>query len=140
MTLTRVGWRVFALVLAVLQARSFAAPQVAPSPPSSPAAQKIKDQVNALPIGGKLTVRKLDGTEYHGHLQAIDRQSFSVREVDLKQTVAISYGDVDRIRKDYGRKGFGGRRVDPKRSLVIGAIFIGALLTVVFVLVAQDKS
>jgi hypothetical protein len=38
------------------------------------------------------------------------------------------------------RRGFGGRRVDPKRSLIIGAIFVGTLLTIVFVLVANDKS
>jgi hypothetical protein len=52
--------------------------------------------------------------------------------------VTIPNNEIDRVRK--GGKGFGGRRVDPKRSLIVGAVFVGALLTIVFVLVANDKS
>jgi len=104
-----------------------------------PGLQKIKDQVHAIPIGGKLTVRQTDGTEYHGSLQAIESDTFSIREVDLKQTLTIPYSSVDRVRKNYGRKGFAGHRVDPKRSLIVGLVFVGVLLTVVFVAVAHDK-
>jgi len=102
-------------------------------------ARSIKDQVNDIPIGGKLTIRKTDGTEYHGRLESIGLETFSIDEVDLHTAVTISYNEVDRVRKNYGGKGIGGRRVDPKRSLIIGAIFAGALLTIVFV-VANDKS
>ncbi|MGI8744987.1 MAG: hypothetical protein ACR2NN_20935 [Bryobacteraceae bacterium] len=130
-------WRALPLLLALLQAYPLVARQ---SVPLDPAAQRIKDQVEVIPIGGKLTVRKTDGTEYHGRLQAIEPQMFSIREVDLKATVTIPYSEVDRIRKNYGGKGFGGRRVDPKRSLIAGAIIVGALFTIVFVAVAKDKS
>ena len=103
-------------------------------------ARSIKDQVNDIPIGGKLTVRKTNGTEYHGRLESVGPETFSIDEVDLHTSVTISYSEVDRVRKNYGGKGFGGHRVDPKRSLIVGAIFVGALLTIVFVLVANDKS
>jgi hypothetical protein len=121
---------ILALFLAVIQVYPLGG---APHP-------SIKDQVSAVPIGGKLTVRKMDGTEYHGHLEAAGPETFSIDEVDLRTTVTISYADVEQIRKNYGGKGFGGQRVDPKRSLIIGAIFVGALLTIVFILVANDKS
>ncbi len=81
-----------------------------------------------------------DGTEYHGHLQAIEPQMFSINEVDLKRTVTIPYSEADRVGKNYGGKGVGGRRVDPKRSLIFGAVFLGALFTFVFVALANDKS
>jgi len=103
-------------------------------------ARSIKDQVNDISIGGKLTVQKMDGTEYHGRLESVGPETFSIDEVDLHTAVTISYNEVDRVRKNYGGKGFGGHRVDPKRSLIVGAIFVGALLTIVFVLVANDKS
>ena len=102
--------------------------------------QSIKEQVNAISIGGKLTIRKTDGTEYHGRLESVGSATFSINEVDLHTAVTISYTEVDRVSKNYGRKGFGGRRVDPKRSLIVGVIFVAALLTTVFVLVANDKS
>jgi len=103
-------------------------------------ARSIKDQVNDISIGGKLTVQKMDGTEYHGRLEAVGPDTFSIDEIDLHTAVTISYNEVDRVRKNYGGKGFGGHRVDPKRSLIVGAIFVGTLLTIVFVLVANDKS
>jgi len=123
-----------AFSMALLLVRPLPAWQNAP-----PDIQKIKDQVNAIPIGGKLTVREQDGTEYHGNLQAIEADAFSIREVDLKQTLTIPYSSVDRISKNYGRKGFAGHRVNPKRSMIIGLVFVGVLLTVVFVAVAHDK-
>jgi hypothetical protein len=136
----RGGWQMLAFLLALLQTYPLAAMQIPPVPPLTPAAQRIKDQVNQIAIGSKLTVRMINGTEYHGHLQAIDPREFSIREVDLKAAVTIPYDEAGRVSKDYGRKGFAGHRVDPKRSLIIGAVFVATLLTIVFVLVANDKS
>jgi hypothetical protein len=138
---TRIGcWRVPAVLLAFLQVHSLVALQNVPSQPLSAGASKIRDQVNDLAIGGKLTVFKIDGTEYHGNLQAIEATTFSIREVDLKTIVTIPYDEVDRVRKNYGGKGFGGHRVDPKKSLIAGIVIVAVLLTVVFVAVAKDKS
>ena len=128
------------MLLAFLLANPLSAQQNAPAPGLSPAAVKIRERVNAIPMGGKLTVRKVDGTEFHGNLQAIDASTFSVREVDLRTVVTVAYEDVDRVSKNYGGKGFGGRRVNPKKSLIVGIVVVGALLALVFVAVANDKS
>jgi hypothetical protein len=103
-------------------------------------ADRVRMQVNALPIGGKLTVTMLDGTEYHGNLSAIDPATFSIREVDLRMLVSVSYSVVDSVSRNYGRKGFGGRRVSPRRNLIAGLLIVGGLLTLVIVAVAADKS
>jgi hypothetical protein len=136
--LKQASWRVLVLVLALLQVSALAAQQ-GPAVPLTPAAQKVKTQVSRIAIDGKLTAHMKDGSEYHGRLESIDSESFSVREVDLKQTVTISYADVDRVTRNYGGKGFGGKRVDPKKSLIAG-IALGGLLVALIALVATDKS
>lgn len=93
-----------------------------------------------MSIGGKLTVFKTDGTEYHGHLQAITPQDFSLIEIDLKQTFTLSYSEVERVSKNYGGKGIGGKRVNPRKSLIVGAVTLGAVLVVLVVALAMDKS
>jgi hypothetical protein len=132
-------WRALALVLALLQGYPLVAQQ-GPSVPLSPSSQEIKRQVSRIAIDGKLTARKFDGTEYHGRLQSIDSESFSMREVDLKQTVTLLYAEVDRVSKNYGGKGVGGKRVNPKKSHIVGAVTLGALVTVLIVLLAVQKS
>jgi hypothetical protein len=133
-------WQTLSLLLIFLQAYPLAAMQ-APVPASlSPAAQKIKDQVSHIPIDGKLTVKEIDGTEYHGHLQTIEPQTFSMREVDLKTTVTIPYSQVEQVRKNYGGKGIGGHRVDPKKNLITSAVILGTLFTILLVALAKDKS
>jgi hypothetical protein len=136
--LKKVSWRALALLLALLQVGPLAAQPTAPVPLSA-SAQKVKAQVSRIAIDGKLTAHMNDGTEYHGRLELIDAESFSVREVDLQQTLTLSYADVDRVSKNYGGKGIGGKRVDPKKSLIAG-IVLGGLLVVLIALVATDKS
>ena len=115
---------------------SFAHPQT----PLNPAAAKVRAQVQALPIGGELTVIMPGGREYHGNLKSIDSDSFSLREVDLKSEITLRYEDVKNVLKGYGRPGFGGRRVHPRRNLIAGLCVIGGLLIPVIVAVASDKS
>jgi hypothetical protein len=43
-----------------------------------------------MAIGAKLTVRKMDGTEYHGHLEAAGPQELSMDEVDLHARATIA--------------------------------------------------
>ncbi len=106
------------VLLVILQVLPFSAMQgqSAPLPPPSTAAQKVMEEVHKIPIGGKLTVLKTDGTQYHGHLQAMTAQDFTLTEVDRKQTFTLPYSEVGRVRKNYGGKGFGGRRVDPRKN------------------------
>lgn len=135
-------FRALCIVLVLLQVFPVAAQES--SPPSGGAlntqAQKIADQVKALPIGGKLTVIKTDGTEYHGRLLAIRSQDFTVEEVDLKQPISFAYADVARVTKNYGGKGFGGKRVNPKTNRIVVAILIGTVVTILTIALAKDKS
>jgi hypothetical protein len=73
-------------------------------------------------------------------LQAIEPEEFSIREVDLKTTVTIPYDQVGQVRKNYGGKGVGGRRVNPKKSLIVGAVTLGIVVTILIVALAKDKS
>jgi hypothetical protein len=117
-----------------------AQPPTGAQPPLSLAAAGVKTQVDALPIGGKLTVTMLDGSEYHGHLRSIEGDSFSMREVDLKRVLTLRYEEVKRVQKDYGRPGFGGKRVNPRTNRIAGLLILGALLGIVFGVVAAAKS
>jgi hypothetical protein len=109
-------------------------------PQLSPAAVRVKAEVDALPIGGKLTVNMLDGSEYHGNVRSIEADSFSIREVDLKSVLTLRYEEVKRVQKDYGRPGFGGKRVNPRTNRIVGLLFLGALLGIVFGVLAATKS
>ncbi|MEO8736842.1 MAG: hypothetical protein ABI380_09910, partial [Edaphobacter sp.] len=73
-----------------------------------------------------------------GRLESIDPKSFSMSEVDLKTTVTIAYSDVEQVRKNYGGKGIGGHRVDPRRSLIVGAILLGTMFTILLVALAKS--
>ncbi len=115
---------------------AFAQPQT----PLSSSAAKIRTQVQALPIGGKLTVAMPNGREYYGNLKSADSDSFTIREVDQKIEITLRYQEVNKVLKGYGRQGFGGRRVHPRRNLIAGICVIAGLLTLVIVAVASDKS
>lgn len=110
------------------------------NPPLNPAAAKIRAKVQALAIGGRLTVNMSDGVQYCGNLHSIEGETFSLREVDLKTIVTVRYEDVERVRKDFGRPGFAGRRVHPRTSLIAMLAVVGGLMAVVFALVLADKS
>jgi hypothetical protein len=135
-------FRALCILLALLQAFPLFAMQneSALSPQLNAASQTVMSEVKKVPIGGKLTVRKRDGTEYHGHLQAVSPEDFTFIEVDLKQTLTFSYNEVEQVSKNYGGKGFGGKRVNPKRSLIVGAVIVGVIVTVLAVALAKDKS
>ena len=42
--------------------------------------------------------------------------------MDLNQTLTLRYQDVERVRKNYGRTGFAGQRIHPRKSLITGLI------------------
>jgi hypothetical protein len=132
-----------AVLLAFIQSTAASAqlPPAQPNaPPLSAAADRIRSQVENLPVGGRLTVNMLDGNQYCGNLHSIEAGSFSIREVDLKKVLTLRYEEVQRIRKDYGRKGFGGRRVHPRTNRIAALVILGGLLVLVIALVAADKS
>jgi hypothetical protein len=136
------SFKTLCVFLAFLQAFPIFAMQNenASSPPLNSSVQKVINQVKKVPIGGKLTVLKTDGTEYHGHLQSVGSQDFTFVEVDLKQTLTFPYNEVEKVSKNYGGKGISGKRVNPKRNLIVATVFVGALFTVLIVALAKDKS
>jgi hypothetical protein len=62
----------------------------------------LKDQVQKIGMGEDVTVILFSGVEYYGAISKIEQDSFEIAEVDLKQTVAISYADLYRVEKGYG--------------------------------------
>jgi hypothetical protein len=54
--------------------------------------------------------------------------------------VTIPYSQVEQVRKNYGGKGIGGHRVDPKKNLITSAVILGTLFTILLVALAKDKS
>lgn len=109
-------------------------------PPLGSSAAQVRTEVQALPIGGKLTVNMLDGSEYYGNLSSIEADSFSIREVDLKKVLTLRYEEVKKVRKDYGRRGFGGRRVHPRTNRIAAVLILAALLGIVIGALLSDKS
>lgn len=109
-------------------------------PPLSPHAVKIKARVQALPADAKLTVNMLDDSQYCGTVQNVDAESFSMHEVDLKRTLTVRYEDVQKVRKGYGGKGFGGRRVYPRTNMITALVFVGVLFGLVIGLLATQNA
>lgn len=52
-------------------------------------------------------------------------RTISLREVDLKTVLTVHYEDVEHVRKNYGRPGFGGRRVHPRTNRVAMIAILG---------------
>ena len=72
------------------------------SPASTPRIQTVKDYVQKIGQGKDVTVIMFSGVEYYGAISKIEEDCFEIAEVDLKQMIAISYGDVYIVEKGYG--------------------------------------
>ncbi len=107
-----------------------------PNPPSmqqvqAAALEKLKKEVEKIGIGKKITVIRLDEREFYGSVSNIEADGFQIDEVDLKQTLSFKYTELKKVRKDYGGKNYAvGKRVNPRRSLIVGAAFIGGLFLI----------
>ena len=127
-----------AVILALAFGKS--APAFCQSPQNIPSqAQNVKDQVQKIGIAKKVTVILLSGKEYYGAISKIEPDSFEIAEVDLKQKMAFDYKDVKKVRKGYGGRGFGGRRVNPRNSLIAGIAVVGLLFGIVILTATQTK-
>ena len=119
----------FALALGNYAAAFCQSPQNGASP-----VQNVEDQVQKIGVAKKVTVILLTGKEYYGSISKIEPDRFEIAEVDLKQKMAFNYKDVKKVRKGYGGRGFGGKRVNPRHNLiavisVVGLLFGIAILT-----------
>jgi len=108
--------------------------------PLSPRAQKIRDKVRSLSAGAEVTLLMKGKPEYHGDLRELSERSFSLYEVDEKQTHTIQYEDVKKVRVGYGGyNSVAGRHLDPARSR-IAVVAVLAGLVVIVALVGHAKA
>ena len=110
--------------------------------PLSPSAVKIRNAIRSLPPGQELTVLMKGKPSYHGDLREPRDDSFSLYEVDERQTLTIAYEDVKKIRRGYGGyNSVSGRHVDPLHSRIAVIALLGGLVAILVVTaVALGKS
>jgi len=95
------------------------------------AIEKFKQQVEKIGIGRNITVIRIDEREFYGSVSNIEADGFQIDEVDLKQTVSFKYNELKKVRKGYGGKNYAvGKRVNPRRSFLIGAAIVGGLVLI----------
>jgi hypothetical protein len=102
-----------------------------------PDPDRFRRMVGGFPTGQAVTVDLLDGARRAGRILSVEPDSFSIREVDLKQVVTIRYDEVRRIVKGIGRPGFGGQRVNPRTSHIAGLAILGGLILILIVAVVE---
>lgn len=95
------------------------------------ALEKLKKEVEKIGIGNKITVIRLDKQEFYGSVTKIEADGFLIDEVDLKQSLSFKFTDLKGVSKGYGGKNYAvGKRVNPRKSLIIGAAVIGGLFLI----------
>ena len=110
------------------------------SPQNTPSqVQIVKDQVQKVGALEDVTVILLTGKEYYGSISKIGPDSFEIAEVDLKQKMAFDYKDVMKVRKGYGGRGFGGKRVNPRHNLIAGIAVVGLLFGIAILTATHTK-
>jgi|SRR5262245_1534736 len=124
----------FALVFGINAPAFCQPPQNVPSQ-----VQNVKDQVQKIGVAKKATVIMLTGKEYYGAISKIEPDSFEIAEVDLKQKMAFDYKDVKKVRKGYGGRGFGGKRVNPRSSLIAVIAALGVIFGIGILTATQTK-
>jgi len=101
--------------------------------------QNVKDQVQKIGVTKKVTVILLTGKEYYGAIDKIEPDRFEIAEVDLKQRMEFNYKDVEKVRKGYGGRGFGGKRVNPRHNLIAGIAVVGLLFGIAILTATHTK-
>lgn len=117
----------FCCLLITIAATGVCVAQGTPAPSQQDAIDKIKQDVARIGLGNKITVIKLDGQEAYGSIRRIDADGFQIEEVDQKSAVDFKYNELQGVRKGYGSKGYGGKRLPPSnRKWIITAVVIAA--------------
>ena len=94
-------------------------------------AARIREKIEDLGVGHRLTVKMKNGDYYHGTVSKIDSASFEMAEVDLAQVVKFQYAEIKSLYGSYGEKNVFGKRPNPKMSPIIVAGVIGGLMLLV---------
>ena len=102
-------------------------------------AARIREKIEDLGVGHRLTVKMKNGDYYHGTISKIDPASFEIAEVDLAQVVKFQYAEIKSLYGSYGEKNFFGKRPNPKRSSIIALGVLAGVLIVPILLVATAR-
>jgi len=94
-------------------------------------AARIREKIEDLGVGHRLTVKLKNGDHYHGTISKIDSTSFEIAEVDLAQVVKFQYAEIKSLYGSYGEKNVFGKRPNPKTGIIVGAAVLGGLMLLV---------
>jgi hypothetical protein len=121
------SYAVFCCLLIAIVATGLCMGQGLPAPPQQDSVDKIKLDVAKIGLGNKITVIRLDGREVYGSIRRIDATGFQIEEADQRFTVDFKYDELQGVRKGYGIKGYGGKRLPPSnKKWIVTAVVIGA--------------
>src|SRR5262249_45445061 len=109
---TRRYIQVAAITFALIYANSAAVYCQSPqnSPASTPRIQTVKDYVQKIGQGKKVTVIMFSGVEYYGAIKNVRADGREIAEGELKQLVTIAYADVLKVGRGYSEMNSSGRR------------------------------
>jgi len=102
-------------------------------------AARIREKVEDLGVGHRLTIKMKNGDYYHGTVSKIDPASFEMAEVDLAQVVKFQYAEIKSLYGSYGEKNVFGKRPNPKTGPIFALAVVVGCLVVPLLLVARAK-
>ncbi len=102
-------------------------------------AARIREKIEDLGVGHRLTVKIKNGDYYHGTISKIEPASFEIAEVDLAQVVKFQYAEIKSLYGSYGEKNIFGKRPNPKKSSFIALGVLAGLLIVPIIMVATAR-
>lgn len=102
-------------------------------------AARIREKIEDLGVGHRLTVKMKNGDYYHGTVSKVDPAGFEMAEVDLAQVVKFQYAEIKSLYGSYGEKNLFGKRPNPKKSGFIALGILAGVLLIPILLVATAK-
>ena len=102
-------------------------------------AARIREKIEDLGVGHRLTVKMKNGDYYHGTVSKVDPAGFEMAEVDLAQVVKFQYAEIKSLYGSYGEKNLFGKRPNPKKSGFIALGVLAGVLLIPILLVATAK-
>jgi len=94
-------------------------------------AARIRQQIEDLGVGHRLTVKLKNGDYYHGTISKMDSASFEMAEVDLAQVVKFQYAEIKSLYGSYGEKNVFGKRPNPRTGIFVFAGVMAGLIVAV---------
>ena len=94
-------------------------------------AARIREKIEDLGVGHRLTVKLKNGDHYHGTISKIEPASFEIAEVDLARVVKFQYAEIKSLYGSYGEKNVFGKRPNPKTGIfVFAGVMVGLVVMV----------